>query len=326
MRMKFACLKTITLILTSFLFASIAYADMQVLFPTSNDVKAVSDIHVICISKDESPAVISINGVDTEKKLICTDPEKKEGEHYMLMSILKLHDGENNITITQGGVQETFKITKVESPVGIVDWTDNLSNFHSGERNELCKSCHKFENLADCVNCHRDKFAGEWVHKPVKEAKCFACHEKDKNFIPQEPFAVTCLNCHENTNKAMQNAAYTHGPVAAGFCTICHSPHKATEQTHLRRPSNDLCADCHVSAEQGFNFHSRSYIQFHPVDKVYVEKLGKELECSDCHNPHYADNAMFIKTEDEEALCVLCHEKGETGKLLKALSEKFNSN
>jgi len=314
------------LILISLFISSGAYAEMKILFPTSNDIKAVSNIHVIGVSDIEDPVWISINGEKLQKNLICTDPERKMGDHYMLMSIMQLNNGVNNITITQGTQQKSFKITKVDSPVNIVDWTETLSNFHSGDKNKLCKNCHKFENLADCVNCHRDKFAGKWVHKPVKEAKCFACHEKDKHFIPQEPFAVTCLECHKKTNKALQESPYTHGPVAAGFCTICHSPHKSTDKTHLRRASNSLCSDCHVADDQGFSFHSNSHIKFHPVDKVFVKKLNKQLECSDCHNPHYSDNAMFLVAKDEEELCVICHEPAETKSLLKALSEKFNSN
>ena len=325
MRTKFACLKIIILILTSLLFAPSAFAKVEILFPTSSDVKAVSDIHIIGVSDDAAPVELSINGKVTKKNLVCTDPVKKEGNHYMLMSILKLDTGVNEIKITQGNFSKTFKITKVDSPVTIADWTENLSSFHTDGNTQICQNCHKFQNLSDCVNCHRDKFAGKWVHKPVKELKCFSCHEKDKNFIPQEPFAETCLSCHEDLNKSLQTAEYTHGPVAAGFCTICHSPHKSTDQTHLRRSSNQLCSDCHVSAEQGFSYHSKSYIQFHPVEKVYVEKLGKELECSDCHNPHYADNSMFIKA-DEETLCGTCHEPAETANLLKVLSDKFNSN
>lgn len=325
MRTKFACLKTIILILSSLFISLNAYAEIKILFPTSNDVKAVSNIHVIGVSDSDAPVEININGKKIDKNPICTDPKRKQGDHYMIMSILQLEDGENNITITQGKNQKTFKITKVDSPVGIADWTENLSQFHSGNRNELCKNCHRFENLADCVNCHRDKFAGKWVHKPVKDAKCFACHDKEVNFIPQEPFAEKCLGCHKKTDAAIQQSAYTHGPVAAGFCTICHSPHKSTDKTHLRRPSSSLCRDCHLAEDQSFSFHNNSYIKFHPVDGVYVKKLDKQLECSDCHNPHYSDNPMFLVAKDEEDLCVICHEPEESTGLLKALSDKFNS-
>jgi len=304
--------------------AQTAFADLQIYFPVSNDTKAVSDMHVIGKSTDKTPAVITVNGRETKKNLIPSKNNEGEG-FFMLMSILKLDKGENNIVVKQGDVVKSFKITKVDSPVVISDWTENLSGFHQSEKTELCKNCHKFENRSDCVNCHRDKFRGKWVHKPVKEAKCFDCHEKDKNFIPQEPFVDTCLGCHKEMKSKIENSAYLHGPVGAGFCTICHSPHKSTDQTHLRRPVNELCNQCHVADDQGFTFHSKSYIKFHPVGEVNVKKLDKELDCADCHNPHYSENLMMLTVaENEDELCAKCHEPEDTKKLLKSLSDKYN--
>jgi len=296
------------------------------MFPVSSDVKAVSNIHVVGISTDDSPALVTINGQTTEKKLVCSTKNKDEKDMYLLMTILKLQSGENNIRIEQGNSVKNFKITKVDSPVTIGDWTESLSGFHASGRKEICRNCHNFENLSDCVNCHRDKFIGEWVHKPVKEAKCFVCHDKESNFIPNEPFSETCLKCHIKLNEKLTEAPYTHGPVAAGFCTICHSPHKSTDKTHLRKPVNELCSDCHVSGTQGFSVHSKSYIKFHPVDKVFVKKLNKEIECNDCHNPHYSENNMFLSAPDGEALCIKCHDAEDTKELLKVLSDKYNSN
>jgi predicted CXXCH cytochrome family protein len=310
----------ITLILIS--LTATAFAGIRVLFPISGDTKAVSNIHVIASSDSGEPAVVSINGRETVKNLIFAPGENGKAT-YMLMTILKLDMGDNEIVVSQNGDKKAFKITKVDSPVSITDWTDSLNGFHKSDRTAICQNCHRFENLSDCVNCHRDKFIGQWVHKPVKEAKCFECHERQNNFVPQEPFAETCLKCHVDVKKGLESAQFTHGPTAAGFCTICHSPHKSTDETHLRKSSNSLCRDCHVSNDQGFVFHSNSYIKFHPVDGVRVEKLDKELECSDCHNPHYASNGMLLTAEDENKLCEKCHEKQDTEKLLKVLSDKY---
>jgi predicted CXXCH cytochrome family protein len=297
---------------------------MNILFPISNDVKAVSNIHIVGMTDTDIPVTVTINGVKTEKRLICDGTTDAGKNIYMLMTILKLDPGENKIVITQGEQNESYTITKVDSPVSITDWTKNLSGFHASGKKEICMNCHKFQNLSDCVNCHKDKFIGKWVHKPVKEARCFECHEKERNFIPAEPFAETCLKCHEKMNNSIAEAPYTHGPVAAGFCTICHSPHKSTDKTHLRKPANSLCADCHVADDQGFSYHSQSYIKFHPVDKVFVKKLDKELECSDCHNPHYSNSPMMLDAEDESSLCSKCHDASDTEALLKKLADEYN--
>lgn len=325
MRTKFACLKITILILSSLLLAQSAFAGMQILFPVESDTKAVSNIHVVGMSDDDTPAQISINGQIISKNLIKAPFGKEGKDFYMLMAILKLEDGENNIRIIQGKDAKNFKITKVDSPVTITDWTKELTGFHASAKVDICKNCHKFENLSQCVNCHKDKFMGAWVHKPVREAKCFECHQKENHFIPQEPMYRTCLKCHTKMNDSLNTAKYTHGPVAAGYCTICHSPHKSTVETHLRKPVNELCTGCHVSGDQGFSIHSQSYIKFHPVDKAYIKKLDKEIECSDCHNPHYSDSPMFLRTQDGEELCVKCHDPQDTKQLLKVLTEKYES-
>lgn len=323
MRTRFAFLKITILILSSIFTSQLAYGEMQVLFPVSNDVKAVSDMHVIGRSDSGEPAIVSVNGRETKKKLIsAADADGKP--YYMLMTILKLDAGENIIKVTQNGKTSTYRMTKVDSPVSITDWTESFTGFHQSERTKVCENCHGFQQLNDCVNCHRDKFIGEWVHAPVKEAKCFTCHEQERSFVPKEPFAETCLDCHEDMNKKLTESEYSHGPVAAGFCTICHSPHKSTDKTHLRKPAGDLCADCHVSDDQGFSFHSDSYIKFHPVEGVYSDKLDKNIECNDCHNPHYADNSMMLK-ENGEKLCMKCHEEADTKALLSTLMEKYGA-
>ena len=324
MQMRYSCLITIILTLTSlFVFQPCAWAEMQIIFPMGSEVKSVSNIHVIGMSSTGEDVQVSINGKNFDKKLIKMEKGKSA---YMLMTILQLQLGENDIKVIQNGDVKSFKVTKVDSPVSIADWTESLGNFHSSGKTEVCRNCHRFENISDCVNCHRDKFSGNWVHKPVKEGKCFECHEQERNFIPKEPFAETCLKCHTKLNDAMETAEYVHGPVAAGFCTICHSPHKSTDKTHLRKSVNSICTDCHVSDEQGFSFHSASSIQFHPVEGVFIEKLNKNIECSDCHNPHYSGQGMLLTSPDSESLCVKCHDGQDTRELLKVLSEKYSSN
>jgi predicted CXXCH cytochrome family protein len=307
-----------------FLTTPKAFANIDVIFPISEQAKSVSDLHIIGQSDIKDPVVIEVNGIKTTKKLIESKNQKGE-KYYMLMSILKLDPGENLIKVTQGKTVRTLKVTKVDSPVTIGDWTTSFQKFHSSSKREICLSCHKFENLSDCINCHRDKFIGKWVHAPVKQAKCFTCHLQEKSFIPQEPFSSTCLACHENFNTDLKKAEFVHGPVAAGFCTICHSPHKSTDVTHLRQPVNKLCDSCHASSDLGFNYHQKSYMVFHPVDGVFVDKLNKTLDCADCHTPHYSNDSMLLSTKEftKEQLCSKCHDAEEAEELLNVLTDLY---
>ncbi|HCW93029.1 MAG TPA: hypothetical protein DHM44_05050, partial [Flexistipes sinusarabici] len=179
------------------LFFSVnTYATINILFPKDNQTVAVSDIHIVGISDTDKNVVIEIDGEGYTKSLLPSF--SRDGKkQYMLMSILKLDSGKNEITITQGDFQKTIVVDKVESPVVIEDWTEKLSSFHSsGSKKDVCKKCHKFQNIKDCVNCHKDKLLGKWVHKPVKEARCFKCHQRENEFKPAQPFSGTCLSCH----------------------------------------------------------------------------------------------------------------------------------
>ncbi len=306
---------TIILILSSLLFASSAWAKMEIIFPMSQNMKAVSNIHVIGRADSNLPVRIDINGSIMDKKLIRAK-DKEGNDYYMLMTILRLDDGVNNITITQGEDAQKFVINRIDSAAKVADWTEGLNGFHSSTNKEICLNCHRFENLSDCVNCHSDKFLGAWVHKPVAEAKCFFCHEKENNFVPKEPFAETCLKCHTAMQEKIDTMPMVHAPVIEGYCTICHSPHKSTNRTHLRKPPSELCFECHDSA----SIHSTSYMKVHPTSGVKVEKLNKEIDCADCHSPHFSDNDKLLSVEGgREALCAKCHEPEEAKDLLEAL-------
>lgn len=296
-------------------------AEIQILFPRNDLVVSSSNIHVVAITDSKEKVYVKIGDAEIVKKVLPGFSQDGK-EKYMLMSILRLNSGDNNITITQGKVKKNLVIKKVESPKVMEDWTENLTNFHSSDyKKEICNNCHKFENIADCLNCHKDRLIGNWVHKPVKDGQCFQCHDQSNNFIPKQPFSTVCLNCHKELKENITKASYLHGPVGAGFCTICHSPHKSTDKIHLRRPVNELCKQCHISEDMGYQYHQDSYIKAHPVDSATLMNSKSELNCASCHNPHYSENIMLLKMdgEDQGKLCNLCHEMGETENLFEQL-------
>lgn len=298
-------------------------ANINILFPEDNQTVAVSDIHIVGISDTDENVIIKIDGRNYIKRLFPSFIQNGK-KNFMLMSILKLDMGKNEIKIKQGNVQKKIVIEKVESPIVIEDWTKELSSFHSNEtKKEICKKCHKFQNIKDCVNCHKDKLIGKWVHKPVKVAQCFKCHQKENNFKPVQPFSDTCLSCHEDFNNNLKKYEYNHGPVAAGYCTICHSPHKSTDKTHLRNNVKELCEQCHINKTMKYKYHQNSYIKVHPVEGKIIDKTGETLTCASCHNPHFANNKMLLDIKDgskDSEFCTKCHEE-DTKKLLQKLSK-----
>ncbi|WP_242084874.1 cytochrome c3 family protein [Aestuariivivens sediminis] len=123
------------------------------------------------------------------------------------------------------------------------------------------------------------------IHPPVKERKCFECHDEKNRTKGKFPLTELCYTCHNGFKKTY---AFTHGPAETGRCTMCHNPHKSNEVKLLYSVKQDLCLQCHEQHDiAANNFHAN---------------IG-EQNCMECHNPHGGDNRNFLRKE----ACLQCH-------------------
>jgi predicted CXXCH cytochrome family protein len=102
----------------------------------------------------------------------------------------------------------------------------------------------------------------------------------------QPPSCVTG-SCHSG----MGQAAFVHGPAAAGECVACHVPeaqHKFKRITDVGR----LCAGCHEDL----------------ITKKVVHKPVGDGKCTACHDPHQSPFRFQLKAENA-ALCFRCHDR-----------------
>ncbi len=99
--------------------------------------------------------------------------------------------------------------------------------------------------------------------------------------------AELCVGCHSEKSPrvARANDLWLHPPVAKGWCTECHSPHKSQRQYMLLKSNNELCNQCHVSSD----------LQFTPE-----HQQDPEADCLSCHNPHMGHGTNLLKTEYDE--------------------------
>jgi len=299
------------------LLISVSAWPFRIIFPVDNSTISASDVHIVGVFENDAPVSITVNGNKNEVKSLCAGKDENGNQIYMLMTVVKLEDGINKYEVSQGDEKKSFTVAKVSTPFVINDWSVKMAQFHSDEKNtKLCKLCHKFKAAPDCLNCHKDRLLGSWVHAPVSEGKCNLCHDLDNNFKVIEPSASVCLSCHKELNNKLESAKYRHGPTDSGFCTICHSPHKNTVKTHLRDEVNNLCEQCHILSETGYKYHKNSFIRFHPVNDK-----SKNLNCVSCHNPHYSNNIKLYNINDDriETLCDKCHAGRSFQELLKQL-------
>ncbi len=115
--------------------------------------------------------------------------------------------------------------------------------------------------------------AGAWrIHEPVKN--CTVCHgalrransSRKVQLVAEVP--QLCFACHKEYS-ALE--AWVHGPVATGNCLLCHEPHKAKNESLLRKPVPELCYQCHE--EQAIRL-----IKHHAAESY--------SRCTDCHEGH----------------------------------------
>ncbi len=164
-----------------------------------------------------------------------------------------------------------------------------------------------------CVtaDCHADMGKAKFVHEPVANSECDACHAETGKTHPGDKgaFELTeqgpalCLQCHDNPGEGKK---HIHPPILED-CTNCHNPHQGSRQKFLHEPLGDLCLMCHDQIEQIIN------------DSNYKHEPVAKGECLNCHVPHasnfspmlrifYPRNVYTKFTSKKFALCFKCHE------------------
>jgi len=115
------------------------------------------------------------------------------------------------------------------------------------------------------------------IHYPYGEGECSSCHNEQAlgNMVESQP--GLCYICHEDL---AGQYSYLHGPVAGGYCTACHDPHRSENEKLLKLTDEALCFYCHEAKS------------------VLGNEMHEDLEgmlCTDCHNPHGGEDKYIFQ-------------------------------
>jgi predicted CXXCH cytochrome family protein len=164
-----------------------------------------------------------------------------------------------------------------------------------------------------CVNasCHPDMGKAKYVHEPVTDYECDACHIETGNNHPEEKGAfefaekgpTLCLQCHDDPSKGNR---HVHPPIQDD-CTNCHNPHQGSQPKFLHKSLGALCLMCHDQIKKII------------ADATSAHEPVKEGECLNCHVPHAGDHKPLLilnypregytrYSDRKFALCFKCHE------------------
>lgn len=153
----------------------------------------------------------------------------------------------------------------------------------------------RYQGKCSDAGCHGGYTERKFVHAPISQGACDACHEALPNqehkfkFVQEGP--ALCKECHEDVT---ENMPFVHGPVSVGSCTSCHDPHASDRRLIFRDDERKVCLDCHTDLD---------------------EKLGASKSphgpvregCTSCHKGHGGKNKLFL-TSEAPALCFDCHD------------------
>ena len=191
-----------------------------------------------------------------------------------------------------------------------------MTNSHAPVVDGECDSCHQqvqdqhpaaegqsFELIETgaklCYQCHDSYGRKLFVHSPVKEGECTACHNPhgavSGKFLLNADHDLTavCTECHD---AEAFRGEFVHGPAASGACIECHDPHEANQSALLKQSLKENCTRCHSDMAEGL------------ANAAHVHSAVQESECTACHNPHSAP-AIGLLQKDLESLCLECHKR-----------------
>jgi len=164
-------------------------------------------------------------------------------------------------------------------------------------KHESSPRSYKFGKIKDlagkCFTCHDQFAAKKYIHKPVQDRDCGACHDPHGSpyrFQLLSEKSALCFRCHDNN---IVKGKFVHGPAAVGGCISCHEPHTADYEKNLRAEGAKLCYKCHHEQADAF---AKGKFMHKPVSE----------KCTRCHSPH-ANAKKFMLPMDPPDLCLNCH-------------------
>ncbi len=334
---RFFCAFFLALILSH--TAEAVTSGVTVHYPPDNMIMEFGLLGISMGVPDGSADVIT--ATVNEKEVLRIVPDLR----YECFSV-PLGIGVNHIVITAAKKGETvftamlqaFRRSELDRGYNIAPTGFSRDFFHM-KRNDDCAECHvlvpketdrvpvsptsfiaeAFNSntvaaaTSTCYSCHKRLADSAYVHGPVAVWSCLSCHDRDAEpvYSVKKPDTDVCFNCHTEQKIDWAAKKYSHGPVTIGKCAICHSPHGSENEFNLHKPTWEMCVNCHAEKGTGQHVLGSAYsAEGHPTrNRPDPVRIGKELSCASCHNPH-ASNILHLwsfDVPDMFALCKKCH-------------------
>ena len=174
----------------------------------------------------------------------------------------------------------------------------------------------------ECIRCHDLRGASGFRGSGGGSTSASAGTDLAEAGRLQMPVTELCLRCHSDYSvDAPANADFwIHGPVAAGWCVLCHQPHSSEYPNLLvYEPPARLCTQCHdrselldteehlpATPEDGYptpeqiaSFRKRAARAEQEEDDEPARITVVVRDCTRCHNPHRGPDRMILRPRSE---------------------------
>ncbi len=170
----------------------------------------------------------------------------------------------------------------------------------------------------ECTRCHDLTTASGFRKLGGAPASTRAAGDLAEAGRLRMPVDELCAHCHTDfTIEAPGNEdLWLHGPVASGWCILCHQPHSSVHQDLLtHQPTALLCSRCHLredlvqtpehlpdSPDAGYPQIRAASPEDSPAAGQPVAKavsLRVVRDCTRCHDPHMGRDRLLLRPEDQ---------------------------
>lgn len=203
---------------------------------------------------------------------------------------------------------------------------------------QTCLTCHEKVRKQEALPVKHDAMTSE-----LSCLNCHLAHASDQGKLLPARMDVMCLKCHDKpvvakdghtvrSMKFIQNVKFLHGPIKAGDCGTCHSPHGSEHGSLLGKSFPDkfytrfevgkysLCFSCHPQ-DLVLTKNTQNLTNFRDGDNnlhfAHVNRDQKGRSCKTCHDMHGSDQpnhmAAEVAFEGSNWAMPMNYEKRETG-------------
>ncbi len=241
-------------------------------------------------------------------------------------------NGTTGITVTSGGVSNAGNISVVATTacatsapsllaIGVAAPHDNCSQCHINHTSPGMSLTSVGGNANLCMSCHNA--SGSAGYYPFSNAMKANPGVSGNSHAWDQPAVNPFMESVTPTSPGMAQRL----PGGNIICSTCHNQHNPIANTaYLRNanPADALCKDCHnprnvgtyasnPAANKGSHpvgvVFNAANPGMHPVPQGMFNYPDGKIECSSCHQTHYAasNDGNLLKANNDNALCTSCH-------------------